>query len=269
MKFHKYADLFPLIVGEEFRNLVADIQANGLLEPIWLHNGLVIDGRNRYRACRELGIEPKTRNYTGKDPLSFVVSTNLIRRHLDVSQRAMLGARLEPLYAEEAAERQAAVGGKNPGALQVKLPEAIAGQARDKAAAIVGVSGTYISMAKATVAAAPELEEIVLTRQLPLGQAYEIAKATQSEDGRKKLVKKAQEEGLSVAGTRSLAVKAYGTRKEKVYDREKEAESAAAAVEDAYESIRVNGRLVKSTELHAKWATFAEKLVDFHEKRSE
>ena len=268
MKFHKYADLFPLIVGEEFRNLVEDIRVNGLLEPIWLHNELVIDGRNRYRACKELGIEPKTRNYTGKDPLSFVVSTNLIRRHLDASQRAILGVRLEPLYAEEAAERQAAAGGKDPGPLPPNLAEAI-GEARDKAAAIVGVSHSYISMAKAMVAAAPELEEIVLARQLPLGQAYEIAQATPSEDGRKKLIKKALEEKLSVAKTRSLALKLYGTRKEKIQDREKEAESAAARVEEYYEGIRIEGRLVKSPELHAKWMNFAEQLVDFHEKRSE
>jgi len=35
-----------------------------------------------------------TKEYTGNDPLGFVVSLNLQRRHLDTSQRAMVASRL-------------------------------------------------------------------------------------------------------------------------------------------------------------------------------
>ena len=57
-QFHPLADLFPLMQGEEFDALVADIKANGLRERLDLYQGKIIDGRNRYRALQRLGIDP-------------------------------------------------------------------------------------------------------------------------------------------------------------------------------------------------------------------
>jgi ParB-like chromosome segregation protein Spo0J len=51
---HELANLLPMQSASEFANLKADIAANGLLQPIWLFEGRILDGRNRYRACREL-----------------------------------------------------------------------------------------------------------------------------------------------------------------------------------------------------------------------
>ncbi len=97
LEFHDVAGVFPLMHGAEFDALVADIREHGLREPIWLHrDGRIIDGRNRYRACIEAGVDPKTQTYIGPDEglLSFVVSMNLQRRHLDETQRGMVGASL-------------------------------------------------------------------------------------------------------------------------------------------------------------------------------
>jgi N6-adenosine-specific RNA methylase IME4 len=100
MKAHSLADLFPTMEGAEFEQLKADIKANKLREPIWLLDGKILDGRNRYRACQILRIKPDTRKFDPKrhgDPLAFIISMNLKRRHLDESQRAMIAARLATL----------------------------------------------------------------------------------------------------------------------------------------------------------------------------
>jgi N6-adenosine-specific RNA methylase IME4 len=94
MAFHRFSELFPLLQGREFDELAADIKRNGLREPVWLHDGQVLDGRNRWRACQQLGVEAKTRVYTGDDPLAFVISLNLHRRQLSESQRAMVAAKI-------------------------------------------------------------------------------------------------------------------------------------------------------------------------------
>ena len=60
---HPAAEIFPLMSDEEFKGLVADIQEHGLREPIVLHDGKVLDGRNRVRACEELGIELDLENW--------------------------------------------------------------------------------------------------------------------------------------------------------------------------------------------------------------
>jgi N6-adenosine-specific RNA methylase IME4/ParB-like chromosome segregation protein Spo0J len=95
--FHPLANIFPLIEGAEFDELVADIVAHGVLEPIWIYEGQIIDGRNRYRAAELAGVDCPMREYIGDDPVSFVVSLNLKRRHLDESQRAMVAAKLATL----------------------------------------------------------------------------------------------------------------------------------------------------------------------------
>lgn len=87
LDFHPVANIFPLMTGQEFDALVNDIAEHGQAEPIWLYDGQVLDGRNRYRACMELGIVPDVREYTGNDPHAFVVSLNLHRRHLTREQR--------------------------------------------------------------------------------------------------------------------------------------------------------------------------------------
>src|SRR5262245_61284071 len=93
--FHALANLFPLMEGEAFESFTADVKANGLREPITPLDGAILDGRNRFQACKQAGIEPRYENYEGGDPLGFILSVNVSRRHLTASQRTMVAARLE------------------------------------------------------------------------------------------------------------------------------------------------------------------------------
>jgi hypothetical protein len=96
---HPLAEIFPLMEGVEFDALVDDIKANGVRELITLYEGKILDGRNRYRAVVKAAMQYKLkeenfREYKGTDPLGFVVSANLHRRHLTESQRATIAAKL-------------------------------------------------------------------------------------------------------------------------------------------------------------------------------
>ncbi|NDB70204.1 MAG: plasmid replication/partition related protein, partial [Methylocystaceae bacterium] len=73
-EFHPIADLFPLIEGEEFEALCADIKKNGLRQNIMIYQGKILDGRNRYRACKAVGEELRTLEFLGADPYEYVAA---------------------------------------------------------------------------------------------------------------------------------------------------------------------------------------------------
>jgi ParB-like chromosome segregation protein Spo0J len=97
MRTHEIAQTLPAMSDREYEELTASIEANGLMQPITTYQGAILDGRHREQACRELGIEPRYEEYTGKDPVGYVIAANVTRRHLDESQRAMIAARLATL----------------------------------------------------------------------------------------------------------------------------------------------------------------------------
>jgi hypothetical protein len=66
-------------------------------EPIVIFEGKILDGRNRYKACELANVEPIYRPYFGDDPLEYVVSLNLHRRHLTTSQKAMVAVEITNL----------------------------------------------------------------------------------------------------------------------------------------------------------------------------
>lgn len=106
---HPAADAFPKMGEEEFAALKADIQEHGQHDPVIIYEGEVLDGRHRYRACVELGIDPSVivvdAHSIGGDPFDYVWSCNFHRRHLTTSQRAMVGVSLKRAREADAARR--------------------------------------------------------------------------------------------------------------------------------------------------------------------
>jgi N6-adenosine-specific RNA methylase IME4 len=181
MRFHSVAEIFPLLQGEEFTALVESIRSKGLLNPIWLHpDGRIVDGRNRYLACLEAGVEPRYQKWNGKGSLTdFVFAQNFDRRHLNATFRALAGKRAEPFYAEEAKQRQRAAGahGKEGGRGKQKplLKKLSKGKnknlAADRAAKAAKTNRQYISDLKRIEKEAPEVYAQIEAGKLELPAA--------------------------------------------------------------------------------------------------
>jgi N6-adenosine-specific RNA methylase IME4 len=206
-KFHDVANIFPLMGKEEFDGLKNDISQNGLREAIWTDkDGAIIDGKNRYLACKDIGIEPQYQTYDGDGLLTeLVISLNLNRRHLTDGQKAFIAISIEPHLAKEAKERQREAGrlhGQNhpkakdvtPNAeafnsfekegqeviekIQQPLPQqkAIDRTAVQKAAKMVGTNYHYVSDAKRIAATAPDVADVVRLGKIGMPDAVKIAK---------------------------------------------------------------------------------------------
>lgn len=89
LQVHPAADAFPMMDKERFNELKEDISKHGQQEPITICDGLILDGRNRYKAVKELALTPKTRTFTG-DPWAYVWSLNGERRDLVGEQRYLI-----------------------------------------------------------------------------------------------------------------------------------------------------------------------------------
>jgi N6-adenosine-specific RNA methylase IME4 len=178
LQFHPVADIFPLINGADFDALRADIAANGLLEAIWLHpDGRIIDGRNRYRACCEIGVTPDFRIYSGSldTPalVQFVVSLNLKRRHLDSGQKAFVALEVERVLGEAARERQGQRNDLHPTSFKDlnKVDDPMSTRAAEQAAQIIGTNRQYVSDAKRIQEQAPDLAAAVKQGDMKITEA--------------------------------------------------------------------------------------------------
>ena len=196
MKFHPTADIFPLMRGPEFDGLVEDIRVNGLRESIWVYQGLIIDGRNRYRACQECRVVPVYVKYEGLESelIPFVVSLNLHRRHLNESQRAMVASRIADLE----------LGGNQHDE----------GVSIDTASEMLNVGRTSVARArKVQDQGAPELVEAVESGAVSVNAAKDVA--TLPENEQQEIVARGEREIL-LAAKEIRAKKADARTKERL-----------------------------------------------------
>lgn len=97
IKLHPLAEVFPLLDDKALRELSDDIKQNGQQTPILASRGVIIDGRNRLKACEMAGVEPMfliQDDLSESEIVSAIISANLHRRHLTTQQRAHIAAEL-------------------------------------------------------------------------------------------------------------------------------------------------------------------------------
>ncbi|WP_224406147.1 MT-A70 family methyltransferase [Afifella sp. IM 167] len=198
--FHPLANLFPMIEGRARAELKEDIRRHGVQKAIVLYEEMILDGRNRYELAEETGVPFETVLYAdlvaaGKapaDPLAFVLSHNLHRRHLSDSQRAMVAARVANM-------RQGARTDREP---RAELHEVSAAEAGE----MLSVSERSVKSARQVAQnGAPELVAAVdrgsvavsaaaQIARLPLAEQTKIfAEVARAPDGKKALARVAKD----------------------------------------------------------------------------
>ena len=166
MKPHPLSEIFPPLEGAEFDSLVEDIRAHGLIQPLVMYQGKILDGSNRWRACEKLGIKPKTIDYRGSDPVGHVLSLNLSRRHLTPGQRAMIAEKLVTFTHG---------GDRSKGSRDPLIPE----MSREKAAAVIGAStGTMKRARQVLDHGTKELQKAVADAKVEPSIAAKISTAS-------------------------------------------------------------------------------------------
>lgn len=188
LEAHDAANIVPAMTDAEFKELKADIEKHGQRDPIIIYDGKILDGRNRYRACCELGITPDTAKFDdhliGGDPIAYVISTNIHRRHLTPSQRTMFSEKVEAMYAAEAKERQSEQARRNNKSDDPKvasLPPLEKAKAREKTAKALGISPRVVQQGKAVLKhGCEELQQSVRDGKVSVAVAEKFAKSVTS-----------------------------------------------------------------------------------------
>lgn len=179
-RFHPLADAFPLLEGDEFRELVEDVNKHGLHMPVVMHEGMILDGRNRWRACQELGIVHREIRFAGEDAAAYVWSTNAVRRQLTPSQRALAAAKLAKATVGRPRKAAAAPDNAEAGVRAIEDPREMT---TAEAAKLTGASERTIRAAKNVLKkGAPEVVAAVEKGELPVYPAERLANAKSVEE---------------------------------------------------------------------------------------
>lgn len=206
--FHEYANLFPMLQGEALDGLREDIRQHGVREPVVFLGSAILDGRNRYMCARDLGIEYPRVEFAGDDPLGFVISHNLHRRHLSESQRAAVAAKLANMG--HGGDRKSDQGANLP----LDRGEQPAPVTVAQAAELLNVSERSVKSArKVQEQGTPELIAAVDEGRVSVSAAADIADAPKDEQAQ--IVARGEKEILAAAKT-IRAKKSQQKREERI-----------------------------------------------------
>ena len=227
--FHPIANLFPMMDDEGLAELAADIKAKGLKEQVKLWRGQIIDGRNRYRACKIAKVEPIFKEMKFADDeaaLDYVVSRNLKRRHMSAPQRSITAVKIANMRRGR------------PG--KIGLGTDLKSQAQ--AADMLDVSVASVGRAKVVVELAPELLEQVRAGKMGLREAADIAR-----HGAQPKPEPEPLSGIEMAARASANAAASKERSAKFIVRVEHDREALRAAEIAFNALSTEYRLKHRT----------------------
>tara|TARA_Y100000385_G_scaffold274732_1_gene318226 strand:+ start:2511 stop:3629 length:1119 start_codon:yes stop_codon:yes gene_type:complete len=188
MKKHRL-NIYPEMKEEAYVSLKNDIEKNGydFKFPIWIYEDEIIDGCNRYKACKELGIIPTYEKFIGDEiqAINFILRTNN-RRDLTTYQRTLLALEFEEMFREKAKEKQKEGGG----AVRQKSDKAVI-DTKKELANIAKVSHDTISKVKKIEEKAPqEVKAKLATGEVSINAAYKEIKKEEKKEERIQLINK-------------------------------------------------------------------------------
>lgn len=237
---HPACAMLPMMSAASLAELADDIKANGQEQPVVVHRGLLLDGRNRLKACELVGVTPKVREWEGDDPVRWVLSLNFHRRHLTDSQKSIVGAHAADLLAERAAKRVEAENAAAP-----EVPEPVEAVSDDEATAEVpeGATETAEAIASMSLDASPSTPETPtkkpsqreIRRQARESAAALVNVSPQAIARGRKLIQEAVPElvGAVARGTVSLSQAARVAKLDSSQQRDLAARGDEAIVEEA------------------------------------
>ena len=160
---HPFAVLFPRMTDSEQAAMTASIRDNGIREPVAIFRGYMADGRGRCISAIQLGFPwedvPKF-EFEGDETslLRYLFDQNVVRRHLNESQRAMIAAGLANM----------------PQGARVDLAQ-ICAMSQQQAADQLNVSRRLVQDAvKVLRDGVPELVNAVRSGILPVSEAVKV-----------------------------------------------------------------------------------------------
>jgi len=182
---HPIADIFPMMCELELKSLAEDIRVNGVLQCGTLYEGKILDGRNRYAAAKLVDAEmsfgdcslSEPEDQAKFDPVAFVLSENLRRRHLHQSQRALVAAKMANLKVGSNQHKKEGPSNEGP-------------TSTEKASTLLNVSVATVERAKHVLAhGSKALIDAVEAMQVTISMADKLCKACKDKKEQTALVK--------------------------------------------------------------------------------
>lgn len=171
IEIHPYAKIMPSMTIDELAELSSDIKRMGQIEPGVIYQGMILDGSNRYVITQELGIDFQYIEFQGDDKaaLDYVISKNVIRRHLTAGQKSTISADITNLKRGQRSDHES----DN----LIKLSESESKTSKlklvsiEQAAKLMDVSKDSIVKARKLKQDSPELFEEVKSGKISLNKA--------------------------------------------------------------------------------------------------